>query len=57
MSPIQHVALFQGLEIMIKRSLLATSITMAIMQHAAATPLLPMDARGLAMGSTGVARA
>jgi hypothetical protein len=57
MSPIQHVALFQGLEIMIKRSLLATSITMAIMQHAAATPLLPMDARGLAMGSTGVASA
>lgn len=42
---------------MIKRSLLATSIAMALVQQAAATPLLPMDARGLAMGSTGVASA
>ena len=42
---------------MIKRALLATSIAMAFMQHASATPLLPIDARGLAMGSTGVASA
>lgn len=42
---------------MIKRSLLATSIAMALVQQAAATPLVPMDARGLAMGSTGVASA
>ena len=42
---------------MIKRSLLATSIAMALVQQAAAAPLLPMDARGLAMGSTGVASA
>ncbi len=42
---------------MIRRSLLATSIAMALIQQAAATPLLPMDARGLAMGSTGVASA
>jgi hypothetical protein len=42
---------------MIKRALLATSIAIAFMQQAAATPLLPIDARGLAMGSTGVASA
>ncbi len=42
---------------MIKRSLLATSITLALTQQAFATPLLPIDARGLAMGSTGVASA
>lgn len=42
---------------MIKRSLLATSIAMALVQQAAAAPLLPIDARGLAMGSTGVASA
>lgn len=42
---------------MIKRSLLATSIAMALVQQATAAPLLPMDARGLAMGSTGVASA
>lgn len=42
---------------MIKRSLLATSIAMAIAQQASAAPLVPIDARGLAMGSTGVASA
>ena len=42
---------------MIKRALLATSIAMAFMQHASATPLLPIDSRGLAMGSTGAASA
>lgn len=45
---------------MIKRSLLATSISLAALtlsQHASAIPLLPMDARGLAMGNTGVASA
>lgn len=42
---------------MIKHSLLATSIAMALVQQAAAAPLLPIDARGLAMGSTGVASA
>lgn len=42
---------------MIKRSLLATSIAIALVQQASATPLLPIDARGLAMGSTGVASA
>lgn len=42
---------------MIKRSLLTTSIALAIVQQASATPLLPIDARGLAMGSTGVASA
>ena len=57
MPPLLDSAPFEGLEIMIKRSLLATSIAMALVQQAAATPLLPMDARGLAMGSTGVASA
>lgn len=42
---------------MIKRSLLATSIAIALAQQASAAPLLPIDARGLAMGSTGVASA
>ena len=45
---------------MIKRSLLASSITLAALSlahQAAAAPLLPIDARGLAMGSTGVASA
>lgn len=45
---------------MIKPSLLASSITLAaltLVQQASAAPLLPMDARGLAMGSTGVASA
>lgn len=45
---------------MITRSLLATSISLAALtlaQQAYAVPLLPMDARGLAMGSTGVASA
>lgn len=42
---------------MIKRSLLATSIAIAIAQQASAAPLVPVDARGLAMGSTGVASA
>ena len=45
---------------MIKRSLLASSISLAILslsQQASAAPLLPIDARGLAMGGTGVASA
>jgi hypothetical protein len=45
---------------MIKRSLLSSSIalaTIALTQQVAAAPLLPIDARGLAMGSTGVASA
>jgi hypothetical protein len=42
---------------MIKRSLLAASIAIALVQQAAAAPLLPINARGLAMGSTGVASA
>lgn len=44
---------------MIKHSFLATSIAIALgtAQLASATPLLPIDARGLAMGSTGVASA
>jgi hypothetical protein len=42
---------------MIKRSLLAASIAVALVQQAAAAPLLPINARGLAMGSTGVASA
>ena len=42
---------------MIKRSLLACSIAMITAQQANAAPLLPIDARGLAMGSTGVASA
>ncbi len=42
---------------MIKRSLLATAIASATIASAQASPFLPMDARGLAMGSTGVASA
>ncbi|OUS40798.1 hypothetical protein A9R00_04190 [Oleispira antarctica] len=45
---------------MIKRSLLSASITLAalaLVQQASAAPLLPIDARGLAMGGTGVASA
>lgn len=42
---------------MIKHSLLATSIAIALAQQASAAPLLPIDARGLAMGNTGVASA
>jgi hypothetical protein len=42
---------------MIKRSLLASSIAIALTQQASAAPLVPIDARGLAMGSTGVASA
>jgi hypothetical protein len=42
---------------MIKRSLLAASIAVALVQQVAAAPLLPINARGLAMGSTGVASA
>jgi hypothetical protein len=45
---------------MTNRSLLASSIALAaiaLAQQASAAPLLPMDARGLAMGSTGVASA
>jgi len=40
-----------------KHVLLATSIALISAQQASATPLLPIDARGLAMGSTGVASA
>lgn len=42
---------------MIKRSLLAASIAAISAQSALAAPFLPMDARGLAMGNTGVASA
>lgn len=40
-----------------KRSLLAITIAAATMQMAQAAPFMPMDARGLAMGNTGVASA
>lgn len=40
-----------------KRSLLAFSITVISLQAAQAAPFMPMDARGLAMGNTGVASA
>lgn len=42
---------------MIKRSLLAVSIAALGSQSALAAPFMPMDARGLAMGNTGVASA
>ncbi|MAD46278.1 MAG: hypothetical protein CMI02_13085 [Oceanospirillaceae bacterium] len=42
---------------MIKRSLLATAIAALTVQSANAAPFMPMDARGLAMGNTGVASA
>ena len=42
---------------MIKRSLLAVTISALGVASAQASPYLPMDARGLAMGSTGVASA
>jgi hypothetical protein len=42
---------------MIKRSLLAASIAAISAQSALAAPFMPMDARGLAMGNTGVASA
>lgn len=42
---------------MIKRSFLAASIAAISAQSALAAPFLPMDARGLAMGNTGVASA
>ncbi|MFL0805673.1 MAG: conjugal transfer protein TraF [Oceanobacter sp.] len=42
---------------MIKRSLLAVTISTLSIASAHAAPYLPMDARGLAMGSTGVASA
>lgn len=42
---------------MLKRSILATTIALLTAQQAASAPLLPIDARGLAMGSTGVASA
>lgn len=41
---------------MIKRSILGSAIMLASL-NAAATPFMPMDARGLAMGNTGVASA
>lgn len=42
---------------MIKRSLLAASVAAISAQSALAAPFLPIDARGLAMGNTGVASA
>lgn len=42
---------------MIKRSLLAATIATMGVQSALAAPFMPMDARGLAMGNTGVASA
>lgn len=42
---------------MIKRSLLAATIATIGAQSAVAAPFMPMDARGLAMGNTGVASA
>lgn len=42
---------------MIKRSLLAATLSALGAASAQATPFLPMDARGLAMGNTGVASA
>jgi len=42
---------------MIKRSLLATAIAALSAQAVNAAPFMPMDARGLAMGNTGVASA
>ena len=42
---------------MMKRSLLAVAITALTAQAAYAAPFMPMDARGLAMGNTGVASA
>lgn len=42
---------------MTKRSLLAVAIATLGIQSAQAAPFLPMDARGLAMGNTGVASA
>merc|ERR1712000_563647 len=46
-----------GTNNMIKRSLLATAIAAMSVQATNAAPFLPMDARGLAMGNTGVASA
>ena len=40
-----------------KRSLLAVAVTALSIQTAYAAPFMPMDARGLAMGNTGVASA
>ncbi len=42
---------------MMKRSLLAVAVTAITAQAAYAAPFMPMDARGLAMGNTGVASA
>jgi hypothetical protein len=42
---------------MIKHFLLATCFAMVFVQQAGAAPLIPIDARGLAMGNTGVASA
>lgn len=42
---------------MIKRSLLAAAIAAVSAQSSVAAPFMPMDARGLAMGNTGVASA
>ena len=41
---------------MLKRSLLGSAVLLAS-SYATATPFMPMDARGLAMGNTGVASA
>src|SRR5690606_16808520 len=42
---------------MMKRSLLAVAVTALTSQAVYAAPYMPMDARGLAMGNTGVASA
>jgi hypothetical protein len=42
---------------MIKHFLLATCFAMVFVQQVGAAPLIPIDARGLAMGNTGVASA
>src|SRR5690606_5184909 len=42
---------------MMKRSLLAVAVTALTSQAVYAAPYMPMDARGMAMGNTGVASA
>src|SRR5690554_5203069 len=43
--------------IMLKRTVLATAVAALTIPAATAAPFMPMDARGLAMGNTGVASA
>src|SRR5690554_6129390 len=42
---------------MLKRTVLATAVAALTIPAATAAPFMPMDARGLAMGNTGVASA